>query len=119
MYAVIQIGSSQYKVSEGDTIEINQIDSEEGKSITLGDVLMCVDGKDVRIGQPFLKDVKVTAKVAGHMLGEKMIAFKYKLRKNYARKKGHRQKMTAVSITMLTQLFGDLGYMALDPRISV
>ena len=101
MYAVIQIGSTQYKVSEGDTIEVNQIDSEEGKSITLGDVLMFVNGKDVHIGQPFLKDVKVTAKVAGHLLGDKLIAFKYRLRKDSARKKGHRQKMTAVNITKI------------------
>ena len=101
MYAVIQIGSTQYKVSEGDTIEINKIDSEAGKSITLGDVLICVDGNDVRVGQPFLKDVKVTGKVSRHILGEKLIAFKYRLRKDSSRKKGHRQKLTAVNITKI------------------
>ena len=101
MYAVIQIGPFQYKVSEGDTIEIDQIDSEKGKSITLGDVLMCVDGKDVRIGQPFLKDVKVTAQVAQHTLGEKTIAFKYRLRKSSSTRKGHRRKLTALNITKI------------------
>ena len=101
MYAVVQIGPYQYKVSEGDTIEIHPIVSEEGKSITLGDVLMYVNGKDVQIGQPFLKDIKVTAKVVGQLLGEKMIAFKYRKRKNYARKRGHRQKITAVNITKI------------------
>ena len=101
MYAVIQIGPSQYKVSEGDTIEINPISSEEGKSITLNEVLMYVDGSDVRVGQPFLKDIQVTAKVLNHSLGDKLIAFKFRKRKNYARKKGHRQKLTTLNITKI------------------
>ena len=102
MYAVIQIGPAQYKVSEGDTIEINPISSEEGKSITVDDVLMYVDGSDVRVGQPFLKDIKVTAKVLKHTLGDKLIAFMYRKRKNSSRKKGHRQKMTTLNIIKIT-----------------
>ena len=66
MYAIIQVGSSQYKVSEGDTINANRLKEEVGKNITVDKVLLFSKGSDVRIGQPYLKDVKVTAKVIDH-----------------------------------------------------
>ena len=102
MYAIVEIGSTQFKVSEGDTINAHSLKEEPGKSITLDKVLLFAKGADIRIGQPFLKDVQVTAKVCNHDLGEKIIAFKYRLRKNSARKVGHRQKITALNITKIS-----------------
>jgi len=98
MYAVVEVGSFQYKVSEGDTIEVNRLDEKPGKSITLDPVLIYAHGKDIRIGQPQLKDIKVKARVVDHTLDEKKIAFKHRRRKGYTRKVGHRQKLTALMI---------------------
>ena len=101
MYAVVQVGSTQYKVSEGDTIETNRLESEKGKNVTLDKVLLYVDGQDIRIGQPFLKEAKVTAKVLEHPLAKKVIAFKFRRRKNYSKKIGHRQRLTLLNITKI------------------
>jgi len=102
MFAVVQIGSSQYKVAEGDQIHVNKLDKDSGKAISLEKVLMFVKGTDVRIGQPYLKDVKVSAKVSGQLLGKKLIAFKFRRRKSSSSKKGHRQKLTALDITKIS-----------------
>ena len=101
MYTIVQVGSLQYKVGQGDTIEVNRLESEAGKSITLDKVLYYEDGTDVRIGQPYLKDVKVTAKVIGETLDEKKVSFKYRRRKNSHWTKGHRAKLTALNITKI------------------
>ena len=98
MFAIVQLGSLQYKVFEGDVIESQLLKEEKGESITLDKVLLYSDGSDTRIGQPFLKDVTVTARVVRQHLGEKVISYKYRRRKNSAWKKGHRQKLTALSI---------------------
>ena len=102
MYTIVQVGSLQYKVAAGDTIEVDRFDAQEGKSINLDKVLFYSDGKDVRIGQPFLKDVKVTAKVLGETLGEKKISFKYSRRKDWSWKKGHRAQLTSLNITKIS-----------------
>ena len=101
MYAVIQVGSLQYKVSEGDVIDANRIRQDQGKDVILDKVLLFANDMDVRIGQPYLPDVKVTAKVVGHSLGEKLVAYKFRKRKNSATKKGHRQKRTVLKITKI------------------
>ena len=102
MYAIVQVGSLQYKVSQGDIIEVQRLNDEEGKSITLDKVLLCADGQTVKIGQPYLKDTKIAAKITRHHLDDKVVAFKYKRRKNFAWKKGHRQRLTALEITKIT-----------------
>ena len=101
MHAIIQVGANQYKVSEGDSIDTNRLESEEGKSVTLDKVLMFANDKDIRVGKPYLTDVKVTAKVVKHSLDKKVIAFKFRRRKNYARTVGHRQKLTTLNITQI------------------
>jgi len=101
MYTIVEVGSLQYKVSEGDNITVNRFDEKEGKSITLDKVLLFSDGKAVMVGQPYLKDVKVTAKVLRDCLGEKLISFKFRRRKNSKWKKGHRQKLTTLNITKI------------------
>ena len=98
MYAIVQVGSLQYKVSEGDIIDVQKLDQEAGKSILLDKVLLYAKGQTVQIGQPHLKDVKVTAKVIGEIKDEKVFSFKYKKRKNTSWRKGHRQKLTALTI---------------------
>lgn len=102
MYAIIQVGSSQVKVAEGDVIDAHSIAEEVGQNITLDKVLLFAKDADIRIGQPYLNDVKVTAKVVDHDLGDKVVAFKYRKRKNSASKKGHRQKRTVLNITAIS-----------------
>lgn len=102
MQAIVKLGSLQYTISEGDTIEVNRLANQEGKTITLDKVLFYSNGKDVRVGQPYLKDVKITGTVDGHILGEKIRSHKYRRRKNSAWTKGHRSKLTALTITKIT-----------------
>ena len=101
MYAIIELGGNQYKVSEGDVIETNRLPLEKGNDFAIEKVLCFVDGEDIRIGQPLLPDVKVTAKITGHPLDDKKISFKYRRRKESASKVGHRQKLTALNITKI------------------
>jgi len=98
MFAVVQVGSAQFKVAEGDVIETQRVKSEEGKEITLDKVLLFAKGSDVRMGQPYIKDVKVKALVVDHGLGNKVIAFKYRRRKDSSSKRGHRSQLTTLQI---------------------
>ena len=77
MHAIVQIGSYQYKVSEGDRIEANRLPNQDGQTLTLDKVLFFANGQDIRIGKPYLKDVEVTAKVVGQTLDEKLFAYRY------------------------------------------
>lgn len=98
MYAIVQLGSFQYKVAEGETLQVSRLADEKGKKLTLDKVLFYADGKDVRVGQPYLKDVKVTAEVADQVLGEKVLAFKFRRRKESKQTIGHRKKLTVLNI---------------------
>ena len=102
MFAIVELGSQQFKVSEGDSIEAQLLEGKPDKTINLDKVLFFTDGSAVRIGQPYLKDVKVTATVVDHHLASKVISFKYLRRKNVSWKKGHRQKLTTLNITKIT-----------------
>ena len=101
MYAVVRIGATQFKISEGDTIDADRIPQEPGKNVTLDKVLLFAKGADVRIGQPYLKDVKVTAEVVRHNRGKKKVAFKFRRRKSSQKKIGHRQNLTVLNITKI------------------
>jgi large subunit ribosomal protein L21 len=102
MYAVVQIGSQQFRVSEGDKIETTRLATEEGKSVTFDKVLLVDDGKNIKVGQPFLASAKVTATVLKHELGEKVFAFKFRRRKNSQKLHGYRKKHTELSITKIS-----------------
>jgi large subunit ribosomal protein L21 len=102
MYAIVQIGNSQFKVSEGDTIEAGRLQEEVGKSITLDKVLIYSKDAQTKIGQPYLKDVVVKAKVVDHTQGPKTFAFKYRKRKDSSTKVGGRAKLTALNITQIS-----------------
>ena len=100
MYAIIATGGKQYRVSEGDVIYIENIDAA-GDSTVSFDVLLVGNEGDVKVGTPVVEGVKVEGKVVGQIRGEKIIVFKYKSKKNYRRKQGHRQPYTKVEITKI------------------
>ncbi|SHM61850.1 LSU ribosomal protein L21P [Caldanaerovirga acetigignens] len=98
MYAIIETGGKQYRVSEGDVIRVEKLSAQEGEMIELDQVLAVSDGEKFMVGQPVLENAKVKATVLKHGKGKKIIVFKYKPKKNYRRKKGHRQPYTEIKI---------------------
>jgi len=98
MYAIIQVGSYQYKVEEGTRFEAERLDLEQGKTYSPDKVLAYVNDSDVRIGQPYLKDIKVTAEVVAQIRDAKKISYVYRKRKDSATTKGHRQYLTVLSV---------------------
>ena len=99
MYAVIKTGGKQYKVANGDVILVEKLDSESGASITLAEVLMIGDGANITVGAPTVAGASVAAEVVDQVKADKVIIFKKNRRHNYRRKRGHRQKLTALKIT--------------------
>jgi large subunit ribosomal protein L21 len=97
-YAIIKTGGRQFRVAEGDTLDVDLLDVEPGKTATFGDVLLFADGKDVTHGKPLVSGAKVTAEVLEQRKGKKVVAFKYKRRKGYHRTVGHRRKLTRIKI---------------------
>jgi large subunit ribosomal protein L21 len=98
VYAIITTGGRQFRVAEGDTLDVDCLDIEPGKTATFGDVLLFADGKDVTHGDPLVSGAKVTAEVVEQRKDKKVLAFKYKRRKGYHRTVGHRRKLTRVKI---------------------
>ena len=98
MLAVIKTGGKQYLVSPGEKIKIEKINKKEGSEITFNEVLLLEKGKKIEIGSPLIKGAKVTGKILSHGQGKKVIVFKYKAKKRYKVKKGHRQPFTEVEI---------------------
>ncbi|MBI2122987.1 MAG: 50S ribosomal protein L21 [Armatimonadetes bacterium] len=102
MYAVIETGGKQYKVEKGTTVQVERLDAEPGKELTLDRVLLVADGEKVEVGAPVVKGAKVQAKVVGHGRGKKLVVFKYKAKSHYRRKTGHRQDYTTLRIEDIT-----------------
>jgi large subunit ribosomal protein L21 len=98
MYAVIKTGGKQYRVSEGDRIRVEKLEGDVGATVELTEVLM-VGGDQVTIGKPLVKGAKVTAEIVAQDRAKKIIVFKFKRRKNYRRKNGHRQPYTELRVT--------------------
>lgn len=96
--AVIKTGGKQYLVKKGNKIKIEKLEEKEGKEITFTDVLLVQKDKRVEIGKPVIKDAKVVAKILEQGKGDKIIIFKYKSKKRYKKKAGHRQPYTEVEI---------------------
>ena len=101
MYAVIEACGKQYKVTKGDVVFFEKLDVEEGKKVTFYKVVLLSDDKKVEVGAPYVKGIKVEGKVVAHGKGKKIVVFKYKAKKNYRRKQGHRQPYTKVEITAI------------------
>ncbi len=98
MYAVIKTGGKQYKVSPGDIIRVEKLPGDPGQEIELNEVLLVGDGNQVKIGQPLVEGAKVIATIVDQGRSRKIIIFKKKRRKNYRRKRGHRQYYTELQI---------------------
>ncbi len=99
MYAVIMTGGKQYRVSQGDKLRVEKLDAAEGESVDLDQVMMVVDGDDVKIGTPVLDGGKVTAEVKTHGRGDKVDIIKFRRRKQHMKRQGHRQAYTELEIT--------------------
>jgi large subunit ribosomal protein L21 len=99
MYAVIKTGGKQYRVEQGDRLRVEKLPGNVGESVTLGDVLLVGSGDSVKVGAPLVGGAKVEAKIVAQDRSPKVIIFKFRRRKNYRRKTGHRQPFTALEIT--------------------
>lgn len=102
MYAVIETGGKQYRVQEGDVITVEKLKVSAGDDITFDKVLVLNDGEKVQVGTPVLESAKVFGTVVENGKGEKVIIFKYKSKKDYRKKQGHRQPYTMVKIESLS-----------------
>jgi large subunit ribosomal protein L21 len=101
-YAIIRTGGKQFRVEPGMTVRVPSLLGDAGASIEFNDLLLGSDGTNVQTGVPTLSGAKVTGEIVKHGRGEKIIVFKFKRRKNYARKIGHRQDFTEVRIKDIT-----------------
>jgi large subunit ribosomal protein L21 len=99
MYAVIATGGKQYRVQEGETLHVEKLPADAGATVTFDQVLLIADGAEVKVGTPVVAGAKVTASVVENGRGKKLLVYKYRRRKGYRRKNGHRQPFTAVKIT--------------------
>ncbi|HHP51703.1 MAG TPA: 50S ribosomal protein L21 [Moorella mulderi] len=98
MYAIIETGGKQYWVKAGDVLRVEKLPAEPGEKVVFDKVLLVNDGFDLKIGSPYVEGAKVVATVEGHGKAKKIIVFKYKPKKNYRRKQGHRQPFTQIKI---------------------
>jgi large subunit ribosomal protein L21 len=102
MYAVIETGGKQYRVSEGDIVFIEKQNVEPDSSITFDKVLTIADGENISFGEPVLEGASVTAKVLKHGKDKKILIIKYKAKKGYRKRQGHRQPYTQIQIEKIT-----------------
>ncbi len=103
MYAVIQTGGKQYRAEPGQTLWVEKLPGNEGDTVTFDQVLLLApgEGKAPSIGKPIVAGAKVTGEIVEQGLGEKLVVFKFRRRKNYVRRNGHRQALTAVKIASI------------------
>jgi len=102
MYAVLETGGKQYRVQEGDVVFVEKLNAEAGQEINFETVLAVSTDKGLEVGTPYVKTANVSAKVIKQGRGEKIIVFKYKAKKNYKKKQGHRQAYTKIEISKIS-----------------
>lgn len=98
MYAIVEIAGQQFKVAKDQKVYVNRLQGEEGSKVTFDNVLLTDDKGNVTIGAPAIEGAAVTAKILGHLKGDKVIVFKKKRRKGYKKKNGHRQYLSEIQI---------------------
>lgn len=98
MYAIIETGGKQFKVAEGDVLKVELLHAEAGETVEINKVLMVNKDGQLTVGAPYVEGAKVTLKVEENGKGKKIVVFKYKAKKNYRKKKGHRQPYTKVTV---------------------
>lgn len=101
MYAIIETGSKQYQVKQGDMIDVELLNGNGSHEVVFEKVLLLSSGNNVKVGTPSVSGVTVKGEIVGQIKDEKLIVFKYKRRKNQKTKKGHRQKLSRVKITAI------------------
>ena len=101
MYAVIETGGKQYRVQEGDVLRIEKIEAEVGSKTVFDKVLLFSNGEELKVGNPYIEGAVVEATVEDQNKAKKIIVYKYKAKKNYRKKQGHRQPYTEVKIGKL------------------
>ncbi len=101
-YAVIATGGKQYRVKVGDRIAVERLHVDEGSDVNLDQVLLIGGGGETKIGAPLVEGATVSARIEGHERGEKIVVFKFKKRKRYRRRAGHRQALTRLTITAIS-----------------
>jgi large subunit ribosomal protein L21 len=101
-YAIIQLQGKQFRVSEADTLVVDRMELEPGKTFETSEVLLVVDGEKCQIGQPLVKGAKVEIKVDSEIRGEKIRVFKYKSKSRYRRTQGHRQDQSTLTVMKIT-----------------
>jgi large subunit ribosomal protein L21 len=102
MYAVIASGGKQYKVSKGDSVRVEKLEGNVGAKVVIEDVLMLGEGEGAKIGAPVVSGAKVEAEITDQGRGKKVVVFKFKWRKKYRKKYGHRQPYTELKVTEIT-----------------
>ena len=98
MYAIIETGGKQYKVSEGDVLQVEKLQASEGETVELDKVMAISKDDGLTVGTPWIENAKVTATILNHGKKDKIIVFKYKPKKNYRKKQGHRQPFTQLKV---------------------
>ncbi len=101
MYAVIETGGKQYRVQNGDQICVEKLNVENGAAVVFDKVLVCGEGADIKVGAPYLEGITVEGEAVESGKGKKVVIFKYKAKKDYRKKQGHRQPYTLVEITAI------------------
>jgi large subunit ribosomal protein L21 len=102
MYAVIKTGGKQYKVEQGLTLRVEKLEGEKGATLSFDEVLLVADGDKITVGAPTVSGAKVQAEIVAQERGEKLVVFKFRRRKAYRRRNGHRQSYTAIKITSIS-----------------
>jgi len=101
VYAIIKTGGKQYLVREGDVLRVEKLNAEEGTEVSFDEVLAINNNESLKVGTPTIEGAKVEARVIKHGKGKKITVFKYKPKKNYRKKQGHRQPFTQVQISKI------------------
>ncbi len=102
MYVLVEILGKQYKAEEGVLLQVDKIEKETGEQVEFDSVLMVKDGENTKVGTPYVKGAKVSATVEDQVKGKKIVVFKFKRRKGYRRKQGHRQQYSVIKIQKIT-----------------
>ena len=103
MYAIAEIAGQQFKVAKDQKVYVHRLKEDEGSQVTFDKVMLIEDGGNVTVGAPAIEGAGVTAKILGHLKGDKVIVFKKKRRKGYKKKNGHRQQLTKILIEGITK----------------
>jgi len=102
MYALVEIQGKQYKAEEGALLKVDKLDKAAGDNLEFNSVLLVRDGEETKVGTPYVKDAKISATVEDQIRGKKVLVYKFKKRKGYRRKQGHRQQYSLIKVQNIT-----------------